>query len=42
MFDSKGTLNKGRVRGQNGGLGNTLNQAKSFIFAAIIFVLIIP
>ena len=25
VFDSEGTLNKGRVRGQDGSLGNTLN-----------------
>ena len=42
IFDSEGTLNKGRVRGQSGSLGNTLNQAKSFIFTAVIFILIIP
>ena len=42
IFDSEGTLNKGRVRGQSGSLGNTLNQAKTFIFAAVIFILIIP
>ena len=31
IFDSKGTLNERRASGQDGSLGNTLNQAGFFI-----------